>query len=69
LSDDDHKEAKSLIEVHQAKLRDGLIAILEGHLWPDDLDRIYDTIEDAATYMYPVLSKLVAKQWFAIWRC
>jgi hypothetical protein len=27
------------------KLEDGLVAILEGHVWPDDLENIFNTIE------------------------
>jgi hypothetical protein len=33
------------------KLRDGLIDVLDGHLWPDDVERICDAIEGAEKYM------------------
>jgi hypothetical protein len=35
------------------KLEDGLVDILNGHLWPEDLDRIYDALEGASKHMPP----------------
>jgi hypothetical protein len=29
------------------KLEDGLVGILDGHVWPDDLERIYDAVDEA----------------------
>lgn len=33
------------------KLQGGLVDILDGHLWPDDLERIYDAIDEEDKYM------------------
>ena len=45
------KEMSPLTEGLRNKLRDGLIEVLDGHLWPDDLERIHDAIEGAEKYM------------------
>jgi hypothetical protein len=61
LQDEDEFAHLSIAGLLRAQLERGVVSILEGHVWPDDLESICDSIESYEDYLDPQIRELADK--------